>query len=371
MKKSIFTWLLWIFCFLLKAQPTQDFEMKILLPCTSIKDQAYSGTCWSFATCSFLESELIRKNKKDFAQLSEMFVAREAYLMKVEQYLAQQGTTFFTAGGQPHDVLRVIREKGILPAQAYRGTALYQQHYHPPLDSLMFGFAKNLLQNGKKSLDQHDKTFIYNILDIFLGEAPAFFTYQNKKYSPQQFTKEILDLNPNDYIEITSVQNKPFYQPVVLEDKYNWDKQSYYNVPLDELVLITNEAIQKGFTVVWNGDSVEPTFQAEKGLAYLPAEITANQTTRQEQIDQQNTQIEHVMHIVGIAQEKSMQNFKKRKNKKDKNYKVWYYVKNSWGEIGPFKGFLYMSEDYFRMKTIAILVHKESLPNAIRKKLKI
>lgn len=354
---------------ILFAQPTQDFEMEILLPCTSVKDQAYSGTCWSFATCSFLESELIRKNKKDLANISEMFVARQAYLMKIEQYLAQEGTTFFTAGGQPHDVMYVIREQGLAPA-TYQGNTLYKQHYHPPLDTLMLGFAKNLLQNGKKNLIEADKIFIRTILDTFLGRVPASFIYQGKAYTPQEYAKNLLDFNPDDYIEITSIQKQPFYQAIVLEDKYNWKKDSYYNVPLDEFVAITNEALRKGFTVVWNGDSVEPTFQAEKGFAFLPAEMKINQESRQADIDNKNTQIEHVMHIVGIAREKNNDAKKGKKKKKDLG-KTWYYIKNSWGEISPFKGFLYMSEEYFKMKTIAIMVHKEALPSQIRKKLKI
>ena len=354
---------------ILSAQPTQDFEMETLLPCTSIKDQAYSGTCWSFATCSFIESELIRKNKKELAHISEMFVARQAYLMKIEQYIAQEGAIFFTAGGQPHDVMRVIKEQGLVPS-SYQGNALYKQHYHPPLDSLMLGFANNLLQNGKKKLSEADKIFVRTILNTFLGNIPEYFIHQEKLYTPQQYAKTVLEFNPEDYIEITSIQNKPFYQAIVLEDKYNWAKESYYNVPLEEFVQITNEALRKGFTVVWNGDSVEPTFQAERGLAFLPAETKVNQENRQAEIDKKDTQIEHVMHIVGIAREKSIAAKKDKKAKKDSG-KSWYYIKNSWGEISPFKGFLYMSEEYFKMKTISIMLHKEALSSQIRKKLKI
>ncbi|GAB4131130.1 MAG: C1 family peptidase [Raineya sp.] len=345
--------------------------MEILLPCTSVKDQAYSGTCWSFATCSFIESELIRKNKKDLAHISEMFVARQAYLMKIERYVAQKGAIFFTAGGQPHDVMRVIREYGLAPA-SYQGKVLYNQHYHPPLDSLMFAFAKNLLANSKEQLSQADKTFIKNILDTFLGRVPDTFLYQQKSYTPQEYAKHILQINTEEYIEITSMQGKPFYEAVVLDDKYNWTKDSYYNVPLEDLTQITNEALRKGFTLVWNGDNVEPTFQAEKGLAYLPAEMKVNQEIRQTEIDNKNTQIEHVMHIVGLAREKNaLPNKKSKKTKKEEGGKYWYYIKNSWGEISPFKGFLYMSEDYFKMKTISIMVHKDALPSLIKKKLKI
>jgi bleomycin hydrolase len=370
MKKLLFP-VFWIGSIILLAQPTRDFEMEILLPCTDIKDQAYSGTCWSFATCSFIESELIRKNKKDKVNISEMFVARWAYLAKVERYLASGGATFFTAGGQPHDVMNVIRQKGLMPAEQYRGNALYPTHYHPPLDTLMMGFAKSLLKSGKNTLSEADKAFAQTILDIFLGKLPSEFTYQGKTYTPQDYSKNFLEIDANDYVEITSVQNKPFYQQIVLEDKYNWSGDKYFNVPLEDFVLITNEALRKGFTVVWNGDSVEPTFQAERGLAYLPPETKVSQESRQIEIDNKNTQIEHVMHIVGIAREKSNTITKKDKKSKKDLGKIWYYVKNSWGEISPFRGFLYMSEDYFKMKTIAIMLHKEAIPAEIRKKLKM
>jgi bleomycin hydrolase len=370
MKKLLFS-VFWVGSIILLAQPTRDFEMEILLPCTNVKDQAYSGTCWSFATCSFIESELIRKNKKNEANISEMFIARWAYLMKLEKYLASRGTTFFTAGGQPHDVMNVIRQKGLMPAEQYRGNALYPTHYHPPLDTLMMSFAKSLLHSGKTTLNESDKKFAQTILNTFLGNPPDEFSYQGKDYTSQSYAQNLLEINPDDYVEITSLQNKPFYQQIVLEDKYNWSGDKYFNVPLEDFVLITNEAIRKGFTVVWNGDSVEPTFQAERGLAYLPPETKVSQESRQIEIDNKNTQIEHVMHIVGIAREKGTANAKKDKKSKKDLRKIWYYVKNSWGEISPFRGFLYMSEDYFKMKTIAIMLHKEAIPAEIRKKLKM
>lgn len=374
MKKISFCCIFLFSSFFLMGQPVQDFEMEILLPCTPVKDQAYSGTCWSFATCSFLESEIMRINKNAVANLSEMFVARQAYLLKLETYLKSRGAIFFTAGGQPHDVLRVIKENGIVPSDYYSGNVFYKEHYHPPLDSLMLSYAKNLLSNGKTTLNDADKAFAENILDVFLGKLPKEYRFQNQNYTAKRFSTEVLSIKPDDYIEVTSIGDKPFYEKIVLEDKYNWLGETYYNVPLEDLVFITNEALRKGYSLVWNGDSVEPTFQAEKGLVYLPAGVAVSQESRQAEIDKKNTQIEHVMHIVGLAREKPNEKFRSsKKNKKTEKYSTtaWYYIKNSWGEISPFKGFLYMSEDYFKMKTISILLHKEALPKAIKLKLKL
>jgi len=359
-----------LFASKLWAQPSKDFEMEILIQCTPIEDQQMSGTCWSFASTSFLESELLRMGKKK-VDFSEMYLAYHSYLLKIDQHLATKGQSFFTAGGQFHDVMKVARKYGLVPQSAYSGKSMFQGHYHPPLDSIMVAYTQNLLKNDKKSLSTTDENFAKTVLNTFLGEPPARFSFEGKEYTPQNFLKDALQINVDDYIEITSVTTQPFYSKFILEDKYNWTKDAYYNVPLDDFVSITNEALKKGYTVLWDGDAVETTFQAEKGYAYLPDTTVANQQTRQRDMNNKSTQIEHVMHIVGIAKDKSMQVISKRNNKKAAPVKHWYYVKNSWGEISDFKGFLYMSEEYFKMKTVAIVVHKDAIPLNIRKKMKI
>lgn len=163
----------------LQAQPTQDFEMEILIPCHKVENQAYSGTCWSFATCSFFESELMRQNKPSVV-LSKMFVARKTYPLKVEKYLQTSGKTFFTAGGQPHDVLYAIRYFGIVPESIYNGKAFFQEHYHSPLDTLMWQATQNFIANGKKSLNEADKAFLEKILDLFWGKVPEKFFYEGQ-----------------------------------------------------------------------------------------------------------------------------------------------------------------------------------------------
>ena len=352
------------------AQPSKDFEMEILVQCTPVEDQQMSGTCWSFGSTSFLESELLRmgKGKMNF---SEMYLAYYSYLFKVEQHLATQGQSFFTAGGQFHDVMRVIKKYGIVPEEAYKGQNLFRGHYHPPLDSIMQAYTLHLLKNYKKEFSDVDQNFAKTILNTFLGTPPNTFSYQGKQFTPQNFLKEALGFNTEDYIEITSVTTQPFYTKFILDDKYNWTKDAYYNVPLDDFVNITNEALKKGYTVLWDGDAVEPTFKAEQGYAYLPDTTVVTQQTRQRDLNNKTTQIEHVMHIVGLAKDKTKENNIKKNKKGKEQPKHWYYIKNSWGEISDFKGFLYMSEEYFKMKTVAIVVHKDAIPLTIRKKMKL
>ncbi|MCU0438177.1 MAG: hypothetical protein MUC49_09685 [Raineya sp.] len=354
----------------LLAQPSKDFEMEILIQCTPIENQQMSGTCWSFASTSFLESELLRMGKGK-VNLSEMYFAYYSYLSKIEQHLATQGQSFFTAGGQFHDVMRVIKKYGIVPQDAYKGQSLFQGHYHPPLDSIMQAYTMNLLKNNKKTLTASDEDFAKTVLNTFLGTPPITFYHQEKQYTPQNFLKEGLGFDTDNYIEITSVTSQPFYTKFVLEDKYNWTKDMYYNVPLEDFVAITNEALKKGYTVLWDGDAVEPTFKAEEGYAYLADTTVVNQQTRQRDINNKNTQIEHVMHIVGLAKDKTKENITKKNKKVKEQAKHWYYIKNSWGEISKFHGFLYMSEEYFKMKTVAIVVHKDAIPLTIRKKMKL
>ncbi|KOY88093.1 hypothetical protein AD998_06750 [bacterium 336/3] len=362
---------MFLLCFVslnLWAQPSKDFEMEILIQCTPVENQQMSGTCWSFGSTSFLESELLRmgKGKMNF---SEMYLAYYSYLFKIEQHLATQGQSFFTAGGQFHDVMRVVKKYGILPQSAYKGQSLFEGHYHPPLDSIMQAYTINLLKNNKKELSSSDENFAKTVLNTFLGTPPNTFSYQGKQYTPQNFLKNAFGFNPDDYIEITSITTQPFYTKFILEDKYNWTKDMYYNVPLEDFVNITNEALKKGYTVLWDGDAVEPTFKAEEGYAYLSDTTIVNQKTRQRDIDNKTTQIEHVMHIVGLAKDKV--NISKKNKKAKEQPKHWYYIKNSWGEISDFKGFLYMSEEYFKMKTVAIVVHKDAIPLTVRKKMKL
>lgn len=335
----------------------KSFKITDSVKCTSVKDQYLSSTCWSFASNSFIESEVLKK-KGIKTDLSEMYVARYSYINKIQQYLSQKGKIFFTPGGQFHDVLKVIKQYGIVPENVYDGKVKGAlQHNHAELDTIIKYFTEDLLNKNITSLNDVQLIQVNKILDKYLGKVPATFLYNGKKYTPLIFTKDLLGFKPEDYIEITSYTHHPFYQKFILEDKYNWSKDEYYNIPLSDFEAITQAALTANYSVCWDGDVTEEGFNFEKGSAALFSPFDNFIETRQSTYFDKTSTIDHMMHIVAIA--------------KDKNNRTWYNIKNSWGIQNPFGGYLFMSNDYFKIKTIAIIVNKNAIPKEIRTKMKI
>ncbi|HEY8687950.1 MAG TPA: C1 family peptidase [Chitinophagaceae bacterium] len=324
--------------------------------CTPVKDQYLSATCWSFAGNSFIESEIL-KNKGIKIDLSEMFIARYSYINKVYQYLSQNGKIFFTPGGQFHDEIKVIEQYGMLPEAVYSGKVNGElNHNHTRLDTIMKYYVADLLAKHATTLSPSDLKYINTILDTYLGKVPSTFMYNGKMYTPKTFAIAI-GFVPDDYVEITSYTHHPFYQKFILEDKYNWTKDGYYNVPLDDFMEITNTAISNNYSVCWDGDATDDGFRFDKGVAWLTYPVTNFQMERQRTYEDKSSELDHMMHVTGIA--------------KDKNNVTWCQVKNSWGITNNLGGYLFMREDYFKIKTIAIIVNKNAVPAAIRKKMNI
>jgi len=326
--------------------------------CTPVKDQSNSSTCWSFSSVSLLESEGMLKGK-GMSDLSEMYIARYSYIRKIETHLKTQGKNFFTPGGQFHDVVWVLKHYGMVPEAAYNGLPGGEAaHNHQELDTAILHYTNKLLQKKIAVLQPVHYRYIDSVLDRHLGKVPAVFSYKGKVYTPLSFLKEYLGINPDDYAEITSYTHHPFYSSFILEDKYNWTGDAYYNVPVQEFIAIANNALQKGYTVSWDGDVEEPTFNFYSSIAYLPKPVSNLQAERQSSFEDMSTSIDHMMHIVALT--------------KDINGADWYLVKNSWGSnSNKLKGYLFMSRDYFAVKTGAIIVNKKAIPAEIRKKMRI
>lgn len=324
--------------------------------CTPVQDQYLSSTCWSFASNSFLESDYFMKTG-EWLNLSEMYVARYSYINKLIQYLDQGGNIFFTPGGQFHDVLKVVKQYGMVPEDVYSGKPNGEfNHNQAKLDTMMSHFAQTLLKQKKTKPSAQDMLKVNSMLDQQLGKVPEKFIFKGKSYSAQSFAKDLLLFNADDYLEITSYTHHPFYKYFVLEDKYNWTKDSYYNLPLDDFIAITDSALANGYTVCWDGDVTETGFQHENGIAELEYTITDFVHERQSTFDNKSSSIDHMMHMAGTAI--------------DENKRKWYYVKNSWGSYSnKLGGYLLMSEDYFKIKTIAIIVNKKAIPSQIREKM--
>ncbi len=368
------------------------FEDEIKLPATSVKDQYRTGTCWSFSALSFFESEMIRLGKPE-VDLSEMFIVRTTYSEKAKRYVRMHGETSFSAGGAFHDAKNMILQYGIVPESVYDGLKYGEtKHVHGELDNILKQQVDAVVENKNKKLSTVWNQPVEATLNSYLGEIPKEFEYQGKKYTPQSFATDFVGLNMDDYVEISSYTHHPFYSKFIIEVPDNWSWDEVYNVPVDEMEQIIDNSLKNGYTVAWAADVSEKGFvTSNKGVAVLPAaiseemsdaeiakwealherekekevyklekpvaEISVTQEMRQAAFDNYETTDDHGMHIVGTA--------------KNQDGKVFYKVKNSWGNYNDYDGYFYVSKPYVRLKTMSLMVNKNAIPKEIRTKLKL
>ena len=348
--------------------PFYEFTIVKNLPATAVKNQAATGTCWCFATTSFLESEAIRKGTADTdLDLSEMFTVRQEYLRRGADFYYRRGKGRRGPGGISHQATYWMKNAGLMTEEAYNGINYDSKtHNHKALQKEIDDLLDKAVEE-KKGVP-YDK--MNEILDKYLGKVPQTFTYKGKEYDPISF-RNALKLNADDYVEITSFTHHPYYEKFIVEIPDNWDMASSYNVPLDELDEICTRAIMHGYTVAWDADMSEVYFAHNKHLAvFAPGEniLGAKQIEKkytESPIDADirqamwvdfTTSDDHLMHITGIA--------------KDQDGVKYYIVKNSWGPNNG-DGYLYVSESYFKAKTIQIMIHKDALAKDVKKKLHI
>ncbi len=359
-------------------------------PITSVKDQNRSSTCWAFSTLAFVESELLRMGKGEY-DLSEMYVVHKTMLDRAVNYVRFHGESSFAPGGSAYDILYCIRHYGIVPQEAMPGI-MYGDSLpvHAELDIVAGGYVNALAKSTKlKKLTKVWQTGLRRIYDTYLGECPEEFDYAGKRYTPQSFVK-MLGFNADDYVSITSYTHHPFYTQFPLEVPDNWRLDMMYNVPLEDLMAIIDNAIDKGYTMAWGADVSEIGFTRD-GIGVMPdadkgadltgsdmahwlglsqadkkkeltskplPEMTITQQMRQDAYDNWETTDDHGMQIFGLA--------------KDQNGKEYYMVKNSWGtQRSKYKGIWYISRAFMEYKTNDILVHKDAIPKDIRKKMGI
>lgn len=327
------------------------------LPHTPVLNQGSTGTCWSFATTSLLESEIIRKGLPE-TDLSEMYFVKYTYLNKAGKYLMYQGNNNFGQGGQAHDVIDVLREKGLSTYEAFPGEKIEGRYNHSNLVRELRNAVSE--QNKKRDdFDASDLKTLESILKKEIGKVPKNLKTENGKMNPIKLS-ESLKINPDDYIELTSFNHHPFYKPFVLEVPDNWSHGLYYNLPIDELLETIYYSLNNGYTVAWDGDTSEKTFSHNTGKADLPKKQLGkvDQKMRQKTFLNRTTTDDHLMHLVGLS--------------KDAKGRNCFYTKNSWGaDSNEYGGYLHMTEDYVWLKTIAIFVHKDAIPENIRTKLNL
>jgi bleomycin hydrolase len=341
---------------------------------TSIKNQGSSGTCWSYSTTSFLESEMIKAGKKP-VNLSELYTARCAYVEKGKNYVRMHGALSLGDGGELHDVINMYRQYGALPYEQYTGLN-YGTNINKlgEMGAMTEGILKGVVQNANGQLSPNWVNAYTATIDSYLGKVPESFEYNGKKYTPQTFAQQVVGLNPDDYVEFSSFTDHPYYKKFTLLVPDNWSYDQVYNLQLDDVTNVIDNALKNGYTVAWATDVSEKSFSWVNGVAYVPEtpyevmtaeqkkdmfdgpkpEMTITPEIRQQAFDNYNTTDDHGMHIVGLA--------------KDQNGKEYYIVKNSWGPSNDYKGYLYVTKAFVRYKTTALLLNKKGLPADIIKK---
>ncbi|WP_308266228.1 C1 family peptidase [Prevotella sp.] len=359
-------------------------------PITSVKDQNRSGTCWAYSTLSFFEAEILKATGKTY-DLCESFVANKDYMDRAVQVVRLHGDCQFAQGGSAYDVYYVLKNYGICPEDAmpfpgslYGDSLNNFNEFFGQLEPYVAGIARS----KANKISNQWKVGLQGILDAYLGKCPESFTYQGKKYTPKSFAAS-LGLNWDNYVSVTSYSHKPYYTQYAVEVQDNWRNPLSWNLPMEDMARIIENAIMNGYTVAWGGDVSEPGF-TRKGLAYFydtkkmeslsgsdmarwlkmsPAkrtnlvdslgctvpELEPTAEQRQQRFDNWELTDDHGMLIYGIA--------------KDQNGKEYYMVKNSWGETGDYKGTWYMTKNFIIANTMDYMVNKNAIPKDILKKI--
>lgn len=351
------------------------FTDVINLGCTPVKQQGASNTCWSYTGNSFLESEMIRMGKEP-VEISQVYTARQAYVDRAHNFVRLHGGLTMGEGGQLHDVLNVFRKYGAMPRTAYaglRGNQTYNdfKKMTPKLNAML----KVLIKS--RPLTPNWEQAYRATLDAHLGEIPEKFDFKGKTYTARSFADQVIGIDPDDYVGFASVTDQPYYKPFVLMVPDNWSFDRFYNIPMQDLTGIIDTALHQGFTIAWTTDVSEKGFSWPYGIAYVPEKpfdsmsseekkamfvkpmperkVTAEE--RQMAFDNWETTDDHAMHIVGLA--------------KDQHGKEYYLVKNSWGKANDFKGYMYVTKEFVKYKTITLMLHKAALGLSLRTRLKI
>ena len=362
-----------------------------VIPHSSVKSQYRSGTCWSFSAVSYIEAELMRQGKKEI-DLSDMFPVHHTYYDKSMYYVRMHGNINYGAGAGFGDVFHVINDYGMITEEAYNGLNYgTENHVHAEMDEMLLAMVKSVVKNPNRKLSPVWPNAIESAISAYLGAIPTDFEYDGKKYTPRSFADDFMKFNEDDYVFLTSFSHQPYYKEFAIEVPDNWHADLSYNLPLNELMEVMDNAIANDMTFAWAADVSEKGFKWTKGYAVVPetdvknlsgleqakwedksekevkkALLTAKGPVTEKVITAENrleaynnyeTTDDHGMHIVGIA--------------KDQKGNLYYKVKNSWGTDQKYDGYFYASKAFVEYKTMDIVVHKDALPKSIKKKLGI
>lgn len=359
-----------------KTDSLYQFTEIIKINTTPVKNQGSSGTCWSYSAASFLETEVLRKTGNLY-DLSEMFTVFNTYMEKADRYVRMHGKINFGQGGALHDVTEMHRKYGAVPQTVYEGLNYGTTiNRHGELDAVLKAMLDAVIQNKNRQLTPVWKEAYRKVLETYLGPYPGSFEFEGKEYTPLSFAETHLKIDADDYIQFTSWTDNEYFDKMVILVPDNWLFGKAYNVPLDHLEKIVDNALKKGYTVAWATDVSEKGFSWKHGVAYVPGksfddmsdeekknmfngpcdEMIITADVRQQAFDNYTTTDDHGMHIVGLA--------------KDKSGKEYYIVKNSWDTKNIFEGYIYVTKAFFNYKTISLMLHRDAVPEEILKKLR-
>ncbi|MDD4142059.1 MAG: C1 family peptidase, partial [Bacteroidales bacterium] len=331
-------------------------------------------------------AEILREKKIDM-DLSEGFIVYETYLGKADQYVRYHGTASFSQGGLCHDLLWTIKNYGLVPESIYTGMVAPDTLFvHGELTAAIQGLLDGVLKNNDRALSTNWRNAFTGALNGYMQAPPETFEYNGVTYTPKSFAKDYLGVNADDYVNVTSFTHHPFYEKFVIELPDNWLRESVYNVPLDDMMRIIDNAIENGYTINWASDVSNKGFSSKNGVAIIPdryeeatsgsdaerwngkkeakdlysfdgdvVEKEITQEVRQAAFDDWTTTDDHGMVIYGIAT--------------DQHGNQFYMVKNSWGKYGKYDGMFYASVPFVKMSTTSVMINKNAIPKDIRKKL--
>jgi len=352
-----------------KTNNAYKFKTEVDIDASNVKSQDRTGTCWSFSTTSFVESEILKKTGKKI-DVSEMYTVRNIYDDKAWDYVMRQGKTQFGEGGLAHDVIHSIRDNGLVTEMTFPGVKENGIYNHAKIIKELKPILDDYIKNNVHSKHPNWKKNVNDVLNKEIGELPKKTIFEGKTYTPKELANT-LKFNSNDYVTLTSFTQVPFYTKFVLNIPDNFSNGSMYNVPLDLLIKVIDVALGKGYTVALDVDVSEKTFFRNTGIVVLPKDANdiekakteivpeqeVTQEYRQKEFENYNTTDDHLMHIIGSV--------------KDQKGNVYYKVKNSWGLKSGKDGYVYMSVPYLRLKMISVLLNKNALPEGLAKKFKL
>jgi len=344
---------------------SKRFSNTTLVDSTPLKHQKYTGQCWSFASTSLLEAEAMRLGY-DIPELSSFYFVHLNYLDNAEDYINNNGTSRLNRGDLTFSVLEVFKKHGAVPESVYDGklgslTTKGQMKDRWAEEDEMNALIKQKLDSLIKTNSSVEQSLeiVQNILNKYIGEIPESFIYQEKTETPKTFANKFLPLNSDDYVELTSYSHHPFNQKVMLEIPANWRFEKYLNLQIEDFMNTIDNALNNGFTLAWDGCIRNSGGFNDRGYVKVEGEYESDpkieQSQRQSAYERRTTTDDHNMHLVGYTYDRKGEKF--------------YILKNTWGKNRGIDGSYYLSENYFRLRTVSVTVNKHAIPAKIRTKI--